>query len=339
MVELICKYPEIYKVPVELKGNALRVLNSYVLRSEGQTLVIDTGFNTQDCRKSFLDGLSELGVQPKEASLYLTHLHADHVGLAGFFEGGNGTIYMGKKDYEYLTYILEENYWNEQDAGYIREGFPKEELDLQKGDNPARNLSVSKLFPAVLLNQGDTFKIGKVTLECIEVPGHTPGNTCLYIPESKIMFLGDHILYDITPNIMEWPGINNSLGLYLDSLEKIKRYKVDLALPAHRGGNEQNLYERIDQIIEHHGKRLEEIKNILNKNGKLTAYETAARMKWSLHGKTWDTAPKQQKWFATGEARAHLKFLAREGQVVIHQKSGKTFYELSKNVEKKSIDC
>ena len=38
-------------------------------------------------------------------------------------------------------------------------------------------------------------------------------------------------------------------------------------------------------------------------------------MTWDLTYRSWDEFPMVQKWFATGEAMAHLRFLEREGRV------------------------
>lgn len=54
------------------------------------------------------------------------------------------------------------------------------------------------------------------------------------------MLLGDHVLFDITPNITDWWDVPDSLGNYLRSLDKLEAYPVTLPLPGHRqaGGYE-----------------------------------------------------------------------------------------------------
>ena len=36
-------------------------------------------------------------------------------------------------------------------------------------------------------------------------------------------------------------------------------------------------------------------------------------MTWDINAKSWDDFPLMQKWFATGEALAHLRFLEHKG--------------------------
>ncbi|RAZ61787.1 MBL fold metallo-hydrolase, partial [Klebsiella oxytoca] len=75
----------------------------------------------------------------------------------------------------------------------------------------------------------------------------------------------------ITPNITSWLGVKNSLGDYIQSLYKIKKIPVQLALPAHRKNN-INIYDRIEQILIHHKMRLYDTIDILSKKQPLTAY-------------------------------------------------------------------
>lgn len=140
--------------------------------------------------------------------------------------------------------------------------------------------------------------------------------------------MGIDSLYDITPNISDWLGMLDSLGTYLNNLKKIQSYPVKLSLPAHRGGNEKTVTKRAEELLHHHDKRLMEVKEILKGSAGMTAYEVASKMKWSLRGATWETAPKQQKWFAMGEAKSHLTYLVLRGEVIKEDKGELFLYRL-----------
>jgi len=83
----IINQPEIFRIRIPLKSSALKNRNVYVIRSQEQVLVIDTGLRTEECRKHLVEGLSELGVDISRANLFLTHTHTDQKGLAGLFTG------------------------------------------------------------------------------------------------------------------------------------------------------------------------------------------------------------------------------------------------------------
>lgn len=105
---------------------------------------------------------------------------------------------------------------------------------------------------------GDRFSYGGYTFQAILTPGHTPGHMVLWEEAHGILLLGDHVLFDITPNITVWPSYANPLGGYLDSLALVRRLPVRLPLPAHRTV-QTGLQERIDEIIAHHSRRCGEV--------------------------------------------------------------------------------
>jgi glyoxylase-like metal-dependent hydrolase (beta-lactamase superfamily II) len=124
---------------------------------------------------------------------------------------------------------------------------------------------------------------------------------------------GDHILFDITPNITLSFEDRNPLKEYLTSLDKVYDLDVELVLPGHRSIF-RNQKERIRELKQHHEARLREVICILEK-GRVNAFQVASQMTWDIGYKSWELFPPAQKLFAFGEALAHLKYLEEEGQV------------------------
>lgn len=306
-VEQVSFNPDIFKIYIPLPGNPLKNLNSYVLRTQEKSLVIDTGFNMQECREALLGGLEELGVDMRKAEIYATHLHSDHTGLISEIMRDDTIIYMSKLDYETMFKMFSSG-WNLLEENMIQEGFPEEEVVANHDINPAKAYVSRKVFTPCFVDDGDQIHIGPFTLKVIYVPGHTPGNTCLYMEREKILFSGDHILFDISPNITRWLGMDDALGSYLDNLKRIRKLDIRLALPGHRNIS-TDVYKRIDQLLEHHDRRLEETLNVVKDHSGACAYEIAAHMKWAMRGKNWGEFPVQQKWFAVGETCSHLDYL------------------------------
>lgn len=300
-------------------------MNCYVIKGEGRSLVIDTGFKRPECQRALEEGLAELGIHMEDADLFLTHLHSDHTGLAEAFAQAGSTIYMNRSDYGRMCECLRENIWLAAEETFRKEGFPQEELEQQKFRNPARIYAPEAVFPAVTVEEGDLVEVGGLSFRCIVTPGHTPGHTCLYMEDEKLMFLGDHVLFDITPNITSWEGVHNSLGDYLKSLDLIEKYEIAEAYPAHRGKH-ISVYERIAEIKEHHKHRLEETYEVLRAHEGAGAYEVASHVTWSMRGRNWGEFPVQQKWFAVGETVAHLDYLLEEGRIRKTEEDGRYHY-------------
>jgi glyoxylase-like metal-dependent hydrolase (beta-lactamase superfamily II) len=72
---------------------------------------------------------------------------------------------------------------------------------------------------------------------------------CLYAPEEGLFFAGDHVLFDITPNICSMGPETDMLGDYLRSLEKVRGLEVRVPFPAHRTTGRVSLRERIGELF------------------------------------------------------------------------------------------
>jgi len=326
MVTKVWENPDVFNIQIELPQNPLRSLNVYVIATPEQNLLIDTGFNRYECCSALWAGVRELGLDLKRTSVFLTHFHSDHTGLAGDFVERGCPIYMGRIDYQYLDGMKSGEHLSAIEGLYRREGFPEEVLAQQATGNQGRRYGVSKMFPANLVEDGTVLPLGGLEVRCIHTPGHTPGHMVLYLPKEQLLFSGDHILFDITPNISVWDGVPHSLADYLASLEKIRALPVRAAFPAHRNW-EGDVCRRVGELLEHHKARLEEIRAAVEQRPGSTAYEIAGRITWSARGLGWEQFPPHQKWFAMGETLAHLDYLTDHHQVRRVRGGAVTTYE------------
>lgn len=314
MIEQIWDTPAVFRIPVELPQNPLKNLNVYVIRNAKSSLVIDTGFHRPECQRALWAGLEELELNLSETALFLTHFHADHTGLVWDFVKRGIPVYLGKTDWDYYRRLQAERLMPALEELFASEGFPEEQRRLQATGNQGRLYAPEPGFPVIPVEDGQTLSVGGLEVTAICTPGHTPGHTVLYLPEQQLLFSGDHILFDITPNISVWPGVEGSLSSYLASLRKIRALPIRAAFPAHRGGG-TGVYQRIDELLEHHSRRLDEIERTIRALPGITAYEVSGRIRWSARNLTWEEFPPHQRWFAMGETLAHLYELADRGRI------------------------
>jgi glyoxylase-like metal-dependent hydrolase (beta-lactamase superfamily II) len=317
--------PKLYRIDVPLPKNPLKALNAYLVQGDGRSLLIDTGFAREECRTALMAGLRELEVELSTLDVFVTHLHADHSGLTGDFMEYGSKIYMSRQDAEILSNGIR---WDEM-AEYSRSnGFPVEESEQAITRHPAQRFGLPDgKVKFTHLADGDLLEYGDYRFRCVLTPGHTPAHICLYEPDKKLLVSGDHILDHITPNISHWTDDRNPLQEYMESLEMVSRLDVDLVLPGHRNLF-TNFRERIRQLQDHHNIRCREIVALLEAHGGMDGYTVASRMDWDLSYKSWEQFPVSQKWFACGEAIAHLKYLESKGQV---KKIGSTWQIASKS--------
>lgn len=314
----------LWRLRIPLVGNPLKNLNSYLITGE-RNLLIDTGFRQAPCRKGMERELAEVGADPERTDIFLTHLHSDHTGLAPELIHPRCRIWMGGTDCRRMTAYQDPALWRAMYDGYEREGFSAQEMAVLWDTNPAKEAGPVPYDGYICLEDGDTLSCGGCTLRCVLTPGHTPGHMCLYEPERRWLFSGDHVLFHITPNICRWEGVADSLGDYLRSLDRVRDLPVELLLPAHREET-GDLPERVDQLKVHHARRLEGALDIVRSRPGQTAYEIAGGMAWSIRCRNWEDFPLTQKFFAVGEALAHLDHLEARGLVTHVRERGKNRY-------------
>lgn len=309
-------YKNIYMEVFPLTGNPLKSMNIFLIKGGDENLIVDTGFNNPENRGNMEAFLKEAGVDLKETSLFLTHMHSDHVGLAKYlWDKGLKKIYISTVDGEIVRsgVTLEGFQWQNilKNAGL--QGLAKENLDINK--HPGFKNRPRETFPFENLDPGDRLQIGDFDFELIDEAGHTPGMVGLYDKDKGILFCGDHLLSKITPNITRWgERYGDSLGDYLNNIQKLKELRIDHLYSSHRALI-PDPYARIEELTAHHKKRLAETLSIVERMGEADTTEITKRMSRDIRAKSRDDFPQSQKRFAVGEASAHLKHLLSEGKV------------------------
>jgi glyoxylase-like metal-dependent hydrolase (beta-lactamase superfamily II) len=311
----------IYRIGIPLPNNPLKELNSYFIRGDHADLLIDTGFRQPVCRIALNESLEKLGSKPDRRDVWVTHFHSDHSGLAREFVGAGRRIFMSGEDMQFLADTLTEKGKKKAQQRYLAEAFPEDLLDLVCATNPAITMAPEKVDERFYgLSNGEALDVGNYSLQMILVPGHTPGNSMIWLKKQRIMFTGDHILFDITPNINAYNDMEDSLGDFLESLQKSREYPVLQAFPAHRMSGDY--HDRINVLLAHHERRIAEVQGVVRSKPGLPAYEIAAYMTWKIRTDSWETFPGIQKWFAVGECMSHLDYLRKRGLIYRETKDG-----------------
>ncbi len=57
-------YPRLYRVKIPLPKSPLKYLNSYIIKGDDRSLVIDTGLNRDICKQAMMEGLAALDIDP-----------------------------------------------------------------------------------------------------------------------------------------------------------------------------------------------------------------------------------------------------------------------------------
>lgn len=319
--------PDLYRVEVPLPRSPLKALNSYIVKGHGRFLIIDTGMNREECLLPMQSALKKLNVDLDKTDFFITHLHADHSGLVGVLSTDSSKIYFNKTEASFVNFQPNEDFWKKQFVFYAANGFPEDEMMSVWQGHPGYRYSSRRKITFTVMEEGNEIELGNYLFRCVETPGHSPGHMCLYEADKKVFICGDHILFDITPNITHWEQLDNSLGHYLSNLEKVYTLDVNLILPGHRNiWNDHR--KRIRELQEHHRDRLAEALSAVAEGGK-TAWEVAPYITWDIDCNSWAEFPSVQKFFAVGETIAHLDYLVSDGKVRKEMKGRQLIYSLA----------
>ena len=318
-------FENIHRIELPLPRNPLKSVNCYVIKDADRDLVIDTGMNRPECRSAMESGLRDLNVDLTRCDFFITHLHSDHLGLVSHLATEGSTVYFNRIEAEMIRMMKEQGGFGSRMSDFARlAGFSDAEVKDSLANHPGLKFQAPHSVEFSIMDEGDRLDVGGYHFECIHTPGHSPGHLCLYDADAKLMVAGDHVLGDITPNISAMARDENPLGDFLESLDKIYEYDVELALPGHRSLI-KDFRGRVDELKEHHLERLDEVLDVLD-GQTLPGYNVASRMTWKLRADTWEEVGIMQKWFATGEAIAHLQYLEEKGAVASEDRDGVAFF-------------
>jgi glyoxylase-like metal-dependent hydrolase (beta-lactamase superfamily II) len=316
-------YKNIFQIDIPLYGSPLKLLHAYLIRGSERNLLIDTGFNHETSRQAMFAALKELDVSLDNTDIFLTHVHSDHSGLTGDLQNEKNMVYCSSYDGNYVNKLFTLNYNEKLAVDSKLLGIPYGRI-LNYDEDSAIAYKSSAVIKFKPLTEKDNLHVGDYFFEVVDLSGHTPGQLGLYEPNHKIMFCGDHILSDITPNIVVWNDDMDSIQVYVNNLRKVRTMDIAYIFSSHRSYI-TDYKARIDELIKHHECRCREIMGILS-NGNKTIYEIAAEMTWDFCDGNFACFPNEQIWYASSEAFAHAEHLHKQGLLRERVVEGTYFY-------------
>ena len=82
-------------------------------------------------------------------------------------------------------------------------------------------------LPEITFTGSLTLYLGKHSFHILEMPGHTPSMTAVYVPEERVVFTSDNVVGNMPVMFEAVPD-----G-WLESLEKLEKLDVDIIVPGH----------------------------------------------------------------------------------------------------------
>lgn len=286
------------------------LVNVFLFPDGDHADLLDCGMNTDDSVDAIRAAVKHVGAK-RLRRLVVTHIHPDHYGAAGVFAGGKGLadLYLHRLEVPLVEprYVELDHLISEVRTYLLVNGVPDDETEVLSNSQRALSAIVKPAVPAVQLDGAETLELGRRRLRVEWTPGHSPGHICLYDEGDKVLFAGDHMLPDLSPNIGLHPqSTPDPLHEYLDGLRRLAGYDPRVILPAH-GRPFTGASSRVATLVAHHKKRLDQIEAIV-KVGERSAWQVALEL-WGPRDNLYE------KRLALQEGLAHLQALAVEGRV------------------------
>lgn len=290
---------------------ALDHINLWLARGEsGGWIAVDAGYGNDATRALWEQHfVSTMGGHPIER-IVATHHHPDHLGNAAWLAerfGAKVAMTIG----EFLTAHATLDQRAAHTIGDTCALFAAHGLDREHvAAIVARGNAYSRGVPRAPANierivGGDTLRLGGRDWLVIPGYGHSPEHAALYSREAGLLISGDMLLPRISTNVSVWSSDpdGDPLGRFLKSISAYEGLPTDtLVLPSH-GMPFRGIAARVAELRAHHAARLAELEEALaDARRPMSAGEIVP----VLFRRPLDL---QQRFFATGEAIAHLNHL------------------------------
>ncbi|MDH5287273.1 MAG: MBL fold metallo-hydrolase [Betaproteobacteria bacterium] len=296
---------------------ALDHINLWLVEGAPGWTLIDTGLGDPATRALWERHFERaLAGRPLER-IVVTHYHPDHAGNAAWLASRCGVdVHMTMA--EFLT----GHAIHAQSSGYAladtvalfrSHGVDDEHLAALGARGNAYRRGVPELprrFARIYA--GERLRVGALEARVIAGYGHSPEHAALHAAAHDVLVSGDMLLPRISTNVSVWPAeaLADPLARFLGSLDAFAALpERTLVLPSH-GLPFRGIAARVAALHEHHAARLAELEEAIAGAG---APVSAADVVPLLFRRELDM---QQRFFAIGEAIAHLNHLAAAGRVM-----------------------
>src|SRR5437868_3722572 len=179
------------------------LVNVFLFVDGDEADLLDCGMNAEDSLDAIHRALDHLGAR-RLRRLVITHIHPDHYGAAGALAGpGQADLYMHRLEVPLVhpRYVELEHLVGEVRGYLLANGVPEGEVEVLSNSQRALSQVVRPADPSVQLDGAELVPMGRHVLRVEWTPGHSPGHVCLHEPLAGLLFAGDHILPELSPNI------------------------------------------------------------------------------------------------------------------------------------------
>lgn len=310
---------------------ALDHINLWMIEDGDGWAVVDTGICTETNIAGWL-AILEATQTKKITRVFVTHMHPDHVGTAGWLTRKfDCRLWMTRLEYLNCRVLVADTGKEAPPEGvafYHRAGWDEPAIEAYRARFGSFGRRVHAL-PASYrrIVDGERIRIGAHDWQVLVGRGHSPEHACMYCPGLSLLISGDQVLPRISSNVSVHaiePDADPMTAWYA-SLAHIRAVVPDdvLVLPAHnlpfRG-----LHARLDYLHQGQDRALDRLRRTLAQPRRAVDVFSA------LFARAIDPRDAGLLSLATGESLACLNHLLANGEAVREADShGVDWYRLA----------
>ncbi len=295
----------------------LNHINIWGIEDDDGWAVVDTGMRTDETVAAWRALFAGATDQRPLTRVLVTHMHPDHVGMAGWLSRKFGCrLWMTRLEYLNCRVLVTDTGREAPEEGvafYRRAGWSDAAIETYR----MRFGNFGKHIHALpnsyrRIRDGEEIVIGGHAWRVVTGTGHSPEHACFYCPDLKLLISGDQVLPRISSNVSVHPTEPDADPMrdWLESLAKIRREVPDdvLVLPAH---NEcfRGLHARLDYLAESQLRTLDVLREAVRQPRRAVDVFAA------LFGRAIDESDAGLLGLATGESIACLNHLMHRGEL------------------------
>lgn len=273
----------VWAVPVPVSRIPIRFTYAYLIRSNGQAVLIDPGASSPEGDAALARGLAAIGMPVRLLTgIVVTHYHFDHWEAADALAEASGAwVAIGASEQNWIDRLTDDVLSSKAAIERFREfGVPAERATEFAAVEDYR-FTREHRRPGLLLRHLDVLPVEGESLRVLSTPGHSPGHVCIHDERRDLLFSGDHVLPGITPHIALNPfGEPDPVAQYLQSLLVVEQIGDVEVLPAHEY-RFSGLVARTHALRDDVARRVREVSGVLSRMPHGTTWEVASRLTWS----------------------------------------------------------
>lgn len=319
--------PGLWWIRLALAG-PLAHINVWALADGDGWTLVDTGVGVEATVAAWEGLLQRPPFTGPLKRVLVTHMHPDHVGMAGWFARRFGVaLWMTRLEYLSCCVAASDTGrepppdavrfwraagWDETALAAYRERFGRFGRRIQPMPDSYRRIT-----------DGERVRIGEGEWQVVVGNGHSPEHACLYCAQRGLLISGDQVLPRISSNVSVHPMEPQAdpMADWLASLAKLRERIPDdvLVLPSH---NEcfRGLHARLAQLESGQHEALRKLRDRLAQPQRVVDVFDA------LFRRPIDPCDASLLGMATGETVACLNYLIARGVAVRQDREGVDWY-------------